>query len=163
MFGLIQEEDDGHPEGPGAKRRLGRRRYVHGRHKSVSFRLSSEEYRRVGEAGELVGLTPTGFAADATMRAAAATLRAAGQGSGRRDRDLVVPDHAMLREAVVGLMAATNAVRQTGHNLNQGVTKFHASGEAPDWLEDVALKAMATVQRLGSQANDLAKVVGRAR
>jgi hypothetical protein len=63
----------------------------------------------------------------------------------------------------VELMAATNAVRQIGHNLNQAVTKFHASGEAPDWLEDVALKAMATVQGLGNQANELAKVVGRAR
>jgi hypothetical protein len=163
LFGVMREEDDGHPDGAPGKRWVGRRRYAHGRHRPILFRTSEEEYEQIRKAGELVSLTPSGFAADASSRAAEATLRAAGEGSGPPDRDLVVPDHATLREGVTKLMAASLAASQIGNNLNQAVKRFNATGEAPPWLRTAAEKAAAAVDRIDEESYELARRVGRAR
>lgn len=161
MFGLSQQdEDDGDPAGPPPRRRLARRPYVHGRNKTLSFRVTAEEYQRLYRAAELTQLTPTGFMADATMKAAEATIRAEEGDWEVQSSDLVIMGQANLRAAVVKLMAASLAVNQVGHNLNQAVKKLNTTGVAPASLQETLKAAREVVAEVDRQSYEVSKIIG---
>lgn len=92
------------------------------RSEQVRLRLTPAELASVREAAAHASLTPSGYAADATVAAA---------------RGLDAPSLAPWREALTELMLLRGQLRRIGSNLNQAARALNADGEAPVWLERV--------------------------
>ena len=132
---------------PAGVARSGRDRRHHsprrGRHITAAF--TDAEYSALAEAARRVGLTPTGFCAQAAL--AATTLRLVPGDVGPPTAPSVgVPaglwaDADPRVEALAQMQAELAALRTTvvrvGTNLNQAVAALHATGEAPVWLRHV--------------------------
>jgi hypothetical protein len=98
--------------------------------------FSVDEHAQVVAAAGRVGLTPTGFVAQAALAAA------------RGETSTTTPalasvapassaEYEALRDVQAVLFDACTAVNRVGVNLNQGVAAFNATGEPPVWLETV--------------------------
>ncbi|HEX2178426.1 MAG TPA: hypothetical protein VHL54_02755 [Actinomycetota bacterium] len=132
MLGIIaNEEDDGYPDGPPWVRQ-GRRRRYRGRHRRIQIKLHDDEYEVIARAAGYVALTPTGFAAEASVQGAEATVARHEAGPvPATDQTLALPNEQLLQETVVAMMAATTELNRIGVNLNQVAAKFNATGELP--------------------------------
>ena len=99
-----------------------------GRPLRISPSFTVAEYAQVSAAARRAGLTPTGFCAVAALAAARGEMAA------------VAPERIEF-EALASLQAdlfdVRSAVNRVGTNLNQAVTAFNSSGEAPVWLRVV--------------------------
>ncbi|HVM12962.1 MAG TPA: hypothetical protein VM287_01350 [Egibacteraceae bacterium] len=119
----------------------GRRRdYRHHRRRRVDFRATEDEYQLLADAAAKLGLTPTGFAAQAALHAARFELEP-------KNRRRSLPDYPLLRQAIAEVQMSTNQVNRAGVNLNQAVAKFNTEGVAPSWLARAAADVAATVDR----------------
>ena len=103
-------------------------------------------------AARRVGLTPTGFCAQAALVAATAspTERPLQGGDGTN------PRAEALAELQVELAALRTAVTRVGTNLNQAVAALNTRGEAPVWLRHVVEqcgRALATVYAAASKVH----------
>ncbi|BCY10989.1 hypothetical protein L3i22_060770 [Actinoplanes sp. L3-i22] len=98
-----------------------------GRDERIAVRLTSAEKALLEAAATRVGMTPTGYVAEAALAAAADSRPA------RLD-----PHREALCELQAALFAVRAEVQHIGVNLNQAVAAFHRTGQAPAWLEQVS-------------------------
>lgn len=118
-----------------------------GRHRGHQFparphrltpRFSSDELASITSAAVAVGVTPTGFCAEAAVAAATGVPLAA---AGSQDRQALA---SLQRE----LFDAVTAVNRIGTNLNQAAARLNATGEAPVWLERAVALCRRSLGRL---------------
>jgi hypothetical protein len=118
-----------------------RHRFPRRQHR-VYIRFDTVEHRDLIAAASRIGLTVTGFCADAAVAAARGTTPpgkpVAGTGVTRHELA------ALQRE----LFAARTAIIRTGTNLNQAVAAFHVTGQPPVWLAHAVHRCAASLDRL---------------
>lgn len=98
-----------------------------GRPHRVNARFTDSELSEIETAAAAVGMTPTGFLAEAGLAAARGAPPAA-----------LDPMRESLAQLEVELFDTRVAVGRIGTNLNQAVSALNATGQAPAWLERVA-------------------------
>jgi uncharacterized protein (DUF1778 family) len=115
-------------ETPATARGRDRRHQYPGRPGRIAPRFTEQEITELQQAAAAVGLTPTGFVAEASLGAARATERPA--------------ELSPLREALAQLQSELFevhvAVGRIGTNLNQAVAAYQATGQVPAWLARAA-------------------------
>jgi hypothetical protein len=114
----------------------------------VKLRLSEREFADLADAGAKVGLTPSGYAAEAALAAARAEPPSASE---------------PWRRALSEVIAARTQVRRFGINVNQAVRVLNTTGEPPDWLADAVTQATQAVESLDEAAAGLAARLPRGR
>lgn len=97
------------------------------RPRPIFIRCSEDEYAALAAAAASSGLTPSGYAAEASLAAA-------------RGRLASLPDPALVRE----LLATRAQLRRYGNNLNQAARILNAGGDPPEWLKN----AIAATDRI---------------
>lgn len=128
---LGNEQDDGHPDGPPWERQ-GRRRRYRGRRKRIEIKLAEDEYELIARAAAYAALTPSGFAAEASLQGAEATVARHEGGAGRAvEQGVALPNEQLLKQSVVAMMAGTTELNRIGVNLNQIAARLNATGELP--------------------------------
>jgi len=128
-----------------AERGRDREHVAPGRRRRVSLRLSDGEFRDVVTAARRAGLTPTGYAAEATLAAA---------------RAVPPPSVEPWREVLAEFLQARAQVRRFGLNVNQAVRVLHATDEPPEVLARAIAVTTRAVEDLDRAA---AKLVRRLR
>lgn len=108
-----------------------------GREYRLTPRFARDELADIEAAAAAVGMTPTGFCAEA----AASTAR------GIRSAALNA-DRATFADLQTALFEARVAVGRIGTNLNQAVAALNATGVAPEWLERAAVLCERRLARL---------------
>jgi hypothetical protein len=119
---------------PAGVARSGRDRRHHSprRRRTITAAFTDAEYAALAAAARRVGLTPTGFCAQAALTLATApTQRPDQPGDGADTRA------EALAQVQVELAGLRTAVTRVGTNLNQAVAALNARGEAPVWLRHV--------------------------
>jgi uncharacterized protein (DUF1778 family) len=119
-----------------------RRHTVPGRDRPIFVRCSPEEYTAIAAAAAEVGLTPSGYVAEAAVAAASARSVAAGQ---------------IHRDAVQALMASRAQLRRYGNNVNQAVRAMNAGADAPPWLQRAVELADTAVVRIDVLVGELSR------
>lgn len=135
-------DDQAHGErASGPRPRAGRvRRHVFpGRDRRINPSFTAAEYAEVVAAAERAGFTPTGFCARAALAAAR------GEASPAAPASLELETLSVLQSELFDARAAVNRV---GTNLNQAVTAFNSTGQAPLWLSTVVAMCARTVAAL---------------
>lgn len=112
------------PDAGAVERGRDRRHRFPGRERRLTPRFSEGEIGEIERAAVAVGLTPTGFCAEAALSAARGVRSAA-----------LDPARETLAALQAELFDARVAVGRIGTNLNQAVAALNATGTAPDWLE----------------------------
>jgi hypothetical protein len=112
------------------------------RDRVVMLRLSEGELADVARAAAGVGLTVSGFAGEAAVRAA---------------RDVPPPRADPLVDRLRELRALETQVVRVGTNLNQAVAKLHATGDVPEGLEE----AVGECRQVLAELDRVARVAGR--
>jgi hypothetical protein len=107
----------------------------------INLRYDELEFAAVSAAARRVDLTPSGYAALATLAAAT---------------DGTPPLPEPMREALAELMAARTQVRRFGVNVNQAVRELNATGTAPEWLDRAVELTARAVARLDAAAEAVA-------
>jgi hypothetical protein len=117
------------------------------RGRNITAAFTDAEYAALAGAARRVGLTPTGFCAQAALAAAAApTVPSLGAD----------PRVEALAEAQVELASLRIAVVRVGTNLNQAVAALNATGEPRVWLRHVVEqcgRALAAIDDAASQVH----------
>lgn len=122
------------------------------RRRNITAAFTDAEYAALAAAARRVGLTPTGFCAQAALAAATASPAERHLQGG----DGTDPRAEALAELQVELAALRTAVTRVGTNLNQAVTVLHATSAAPVWLRYVVEqcgRALAAVDEAASQVH----------
>jgi len=120
-----------------------------GRPHRVNARFNDAELAEVEAAAAAVGMTPTGFLAEAALAAARGTPPAT-----------LDPVREGLAQLQAELFDVRVAVGRVGTNLNQAVAAFNATGQAPEWLA----RAVALCERRMTRVDAvIALVDGRLR
>jgi hypothetical protein len=101
------------------------------RGRNITAAFTDAEYAALAGASPRVGLTPTGFCAQAALAAAVAPANGTVPSLGADARV------EALAAVQVDLATLRTAVGRVGTNLNQAVGVLHAKGEAPVWLRHV--------------------------
>lgn len=114
-----------------------RRHRFPGRDCRLTPRFTTDEVAEIEATAAAVGMTPTGFCAEAALTTARGVRSAA-----------LDPDRERLAGLQTELFDARVAVGRIGTNLNQAVAALNATGQAPDWLERVAVLCERRMQRL---------------
>ena len=115
----------------------------------VNARFNDAELAEVEAAAAAVGMTPTGFLAEAALAAARGTPPAS-----------LDPVREGLAQLQAELFDVRVAVGRVGTNLNQAVAAFNATGQAPEWLA----RAVALCERRMTRVDAvIALVDGRLR
>jgi hypothetical protein len=119
------------------------------RRRTITAAFTDAEYAALAAAARRVGLTPTGFCAQAALASAVSPAN-----------DTVAPLGAdplveALAEAQVELAALRTAVVRVGTNLNQAVAALHAKGEAPVWLRHVVEQCGRALAAIDDTASHL--------
>jgi hypothetical protein len=99
------------------------------RRRTITAAFTDAEYDALAAAARRVGLTPTGFCAQAAVTAT--TLGSVGPADG------VHPLAEALAQLQLELANVRTAVTRVGTNLNQAVAALNSRGEAPVWLPHV--------------------------
>jgi hypothetical protein len=118
------------------------------RSRNITAAFTDTEYTALASAARRLGLTPTGFCAQAALAAAVATDSVASLGAD--------PGMEALAETQVELATLRTAVVRVGTNLNQAVAALHATAEAPVWLRHVVEQcghALAAIDEAASQVH----------
>jgi hypothetical protein len=118
--------------------------------------FTAEEYAVVVAAASGVGLTPTGFCARAALHLAI-TAPSSSNVDAEPGRTGAISAAEVRGEGLAAVQAELAALRaqvvRVGTNLNQAMAAFHATGEAPVWLEHVVAvcgRALAAVDSAAS-------------
>ncbi|MBT8227491.1 MAG: hypothetical protein HKP61_21685 [Dactylosporangium sp.] len=125
------------PEAGARQRGRDRRHLYPGRRARIAPTFTETERAGIVSAAAAVGLTPTGFCAEAALAAA----------HGIRSTALD-PERETLAEVQTRLFAAVVAVNRIGTNLNQAVAAFHVTGQPPPWLERAVSLCERRMRRL---------------
>lgn len=134
------------------------------RHVTAAF--TDAEYAALAEAARRVGLTPTGFCAQAALAATTAPPTASAGGPagtaggaslGTSDAITVAADPRveMLAQVQAELAALRTGIVRVGTNLNQAVAALHSRGEAPVWMRHVAEQCAAVLRTIDETATAL--------
>lgn len=124
-----------------------RSRRVVERDRRIGVRLSDDELAEVMTAAGRVGLTPTGYVAEAALAAA---------------RGTVPPAPSAARDAVAELARSQAALGRIGNNLNQVARAYNETGELPPEAERVMrLVADAVEANAEAIASVAAELPGR--
>jgi hypothetical protein len=134
------------------------------RHVTAAF--TDVEYAALVEAARRVGLTPTGFCAQAALAAttaprsashagAVSTAVGAGVGASGAIAGGADPRVEMLAQVQAKLATLRTAIVRVGTNLNQAVAALHSRGEAPVWLRHVAEQCAAVLRTIDATATAL--------
>ncbi len=124
-------------DAPSAQRGRDRRHRFPGRDCRLTPRFTTDEVAEIEAAAAVVGMTPTGFCAEAALSTARGVRSAA-----------LDPARESFADAQADLFDARVALGRIGTNLNQAVAALNATGQAPDWLERVVLLCEGRMQRL---------------
>ncbi|MFI5843893.1 plasmid mobilization protein [Catenuloplanes sp. NPDC051500] len=108
-----------------------------GREHRLTPRFSAEELAAIQEAAAQVGMTVTGFCAEAAIA----------QASGVRAASLD-PIREILADFQAELYTARITVGRIGTNLNQAVAALNTTGQAPEWLLTAALLCERRMERI---------------
>lgn len=108
-------------------------------------RFSAEERAEIEVAAASVGMTVTGFAAEAALGAARGAPLALGAA---QDREALA---RMQRE----LFEARTAVNRFGNNVNQAVAALNATGEPPEGLGHAVAFCVRAVGHLDGLIDDI--------
>ena len=100
-------------------------------------RFTTDEVAEIEAAAAAVGMTTTGFCAEAALSAARGVRSAA-----------LDPVREGFADAQAELFDARVALGRIGTNLNQAVAALNATGRAPDWLERVVVLCERRMERL---------------
>jgi hypothetical protein len=122
------------------------------RRRIITAAFTDAEYAALAAAARRVGLTPTGFCAQAAL----ATATAAPTERPMQGGDGTHPRAEALAELQVELAALRTAVTRIGTNLNQAVTVLHATSDPPVWLRHVVEqcgRALAAVDDAASKVH----------
>lgn len=111
----------------------------------IHARFSAEERAELDVAAASIGMTPTGFAALATLAAARGEPLALG----------AAQDREQLMRLQRQLFDARTAVNRFGNNVNQAVAALHATGEQPDWLGHAVALCTRAVRHLDGLIDDV--------
>jgi hypothetical protein len=120
------------------------------RRRSITAAFTDAEYEALAAAARRVGLTPTGFCAQAALAAAVAPANDAAPLLGAD------PEVEALSEAQAELATLRTALVRVGTNLNQAVAALNATGEPPVWLRHVVEqcgRAMAAIDEAASRVH----------
>jgi hypothetical protein len=118
------------------------------RRRTVAAAFTDAEYAALAAAARRVGLTPTGFCAQAALASAESPA------NGTLPPIGADPRMEALAQTQVELAALRTAVVRVGTNLNQAVAAMQAKGEAPVWLRHVVEqcgRALAAIDDTASQ------------
>jgi hypothetical protein len=100
-----------------------------GRERRINLRLDAHEHEAVTTAAERIGITPSGFCAEAALAAARGLTPPGG----------LMPGTGITREELASLQRtlfeAQTTVNIVGRNLNQAVAALNATGITPVWLD----------------------------
>jgi hypothetical protein len=142
------------PVGVGRTGRDRRHRFP-ARTRRITAAFTDDEFALLAAAARRVGLTPTGFCAQAAMGIATAPV---GDVPSTVRRVIVGADPG--EEALAALQAEIVALRtavvRVGTNLNQAVAAHNATGETPPWLRhvvDMCGRALAAVDEAASRVH----------
>lgn len=124
-------------EAPATQRGRDRRHRFPGRDCRLTPRFTTDEVAEIEVAAAAVGMTPTGFCAEAALSAARGVRSAT-----------LDPARESFADAQAELFDARVALGRIGTNLNQAVAAFNATGQAPEWLERVVVLCERRMQRL---------------
>ena len=117
------------------------------RGRNITAAFTDAEYAALAAAARRVGLTPTGFCAQAALAAAASpTVPSLGAD----------PRAEALAETQVELATLRTAVVRVGTNLNQAVAALNTTGEAPVRLRHVVEqcgRALAAIDDAASRVH----------
>jgi len=101
-------------------------------------RFSDGELAEVEAAAAAVGMTPTGFCAQAALAVAGGLpLTVVGD-----------PEWESLAQLQSELFAARVALNRVGTNLNQAVAALNATGEAPEWMDRAVARCVRFLEAL---------------
>jgi len=126
-----------------------RRHLYPGRPKRVAATFTEQEMADIQAAAAAVGMTPTGYLAEAGLAAARGTPPAT-----------LDPAWERLAELQAALFDIRVAVGRIGTNLNQAVAAFNTTGKAPVWLD----RAVALCERRMVRVDSVIEMVaGRLR
>ena len=114
-----------------------RRHRFPGRDCRLTPRFTTGEVAEIEAAAAAVGMTTTGFCAEAAL----STAR--GVGSAALD-----PARETFADAQAELFDARVALGRIGTNLNQAVAALNATGQAPDWLARVVVLCEWRMERI---------------
>ncbi len=123
-----------------------RTRVPGGRPHRVRIRLSDDEVATLADAASDAGLTPAGYAAEATL------LAASGSTGG---------EPGALRAAGEELLRARTALVRIGTNLNQAVAKLHTLGAEPGGLLPAVDACTAAIAAVRDATEQLARAARR--
>ena len=111
----------------------------------VHIRFSAEHRGEIDAAAASIGMTRTGFTAEAALAAARGAPLAMG----------AAQDREAMRRLMRQLFEARTAVNRFGNNVNQAVAVLHANGEAPEWLGHAVALCSRAVRNLDGLADDI--------
>ena len=119
---------DATTQAPSIERGRDRRHRFPGRDCRLTPRFSADEVAEIEAAASAVGMTTTGFCAEAALSTARGVRSAA-----------LDPARESFADAQAELFDARVALGRIGTNLNQAVTALNATGQPPEWLERVVV------------------------
>jgi hypothetical protein len=114
-----------------------RRHRFPGRDCRLTPRFTAAEVAQIETAAAAVGLTQTGFCAEAALSTA----------HGVRS-SLLDPAHETFADVQAELFDTRVALGRIGTNLNQAVAALNATGDPPDWLKRVVALCERRMERL---------------
>ncbi|MFI5845822.1 plasmid mobilization protein [Catenuloplanes sp. NPDC051500] len=114
-----------------------RRHQRPGRAHRLTPRFSTEELAAIQQAAARVGMTATGFCADAALVQA-----------GRVEAMSLDPVREILADFQAELYATRTAVGRIGTNLNQAAAALNATGQAPEWLVTAVVLCERRMERI---------------
>jgi hypothetical protein len=120
-----------------------------GRARRLTPRFTVEEREELEAAARAVGMTPTGFLAEAGLAYARQTRPAR-----------LEPVREQLRLLQLDLFQTRTITGRIAANLDQALAMFQAAGHAPAWLEQAA---QSCVQRLAALDEVINQVDGHLR
>jgi hypothetical protein len=124
-------------QAPGIQRGRDRRHRFPGRDCRLTPRFTADEVAEIEAAAAAVGMTTTGFCAEAALSTARGVRSAA-----------LDPSRESFADVQAELFDARVALGRIGTNLNQAVAALNATGQPPEWLERVVLLCERRMQRL---------------
>jgi hypothetical protein len=143
------------PQGVGRSGRDRRHRFP-ARTRRITAAFTDDEYALLAAAARRVGLTPTGFCAQAAIAACTARVADVAPSTGRRAMVGAEPGEEALAALQAELAALRTAVVRVGTNLNQAVAGLNATGDPPPWLRhvvDTCGRALAAVDEAASRVH----------
>jgi hypothetical protein len=143
------------PPGVGRAGRDRRHRFP-ARTRRITAAFTDDEYALLVVAARRVGLTPTGFCAEAAIAIATAPAADVAPSTGRRVMVGADPGEEALAALQAELGALRTAVVRVGTNLNQAVAALNATGDPPPWLRhvlDACGRALTAVDEAASRVH----------